>query len=371
MDSSHITLGIIKMTNMRTSHTTRSIEDYLNDFAGRLDMPGYDDTKPIHIAEENRDHVWTEEMGKEFIKSIFAGFTIPLMTICDNLVMDGGNRSTVLMKWRRNEFMVSFEGWEGTYDAMPPNLSARWNRCVIPMTIITNATPRERSQIYENLNKGIVLTTGQLLKNRKYLPLVNAALFIMGRRVDRDVSDRLRELRDILSKVWKKHFKQTKSLKELTVTYQVLVGSQFGPAHCHTSFIKHLPAMLTTTDADIDVSNLMFICSTLRSVDPEDRVPTKKKEDVFKRFYGAMIYDLHTMPLRSEFVDKWTRFVRDAYDILSREQLKTLVDTGTARASTQSRIQRLSENVNNYIHQPFGQVGDDIGSDTQSDSDSD
>lgn len=358
------------MTNMRTTHTTRSIEDYLNDFAGRDDMSGYDTAKPIKIAEENRDFVWTDEMCKEFIRSIFAGFTIPLMVICDNLVMDGGNRSTVLMKWRRNEFTVTFGEWEGNYGAMTPELSAKWNRCVIPMTVITCATPLERSQIYENLNKGIVLTPGQLLKNRKYLPLVRTAYILMGRRVEGNVSPRQREIRDLVSKVWKSSFKQTKSLKELTLAYMVVVGSQFGPAYCHTSFIKHLPAMLNTSEADIDLSNLEFICNTIRDVDPDDRVSLKKKEDVFKRFYGAMIYDLHTMTRRSDFVDKWSAFYREAYDILTSSQLKELVDIGTARASNQARIQRLSDNVRNFLARTGESPHADPERDTWDDSDS-
>lgn len=338
------------MTNMRSSHTTRSIEDYLNDFAGREGMPGYDATKPIKIAEENRDFVWTDEMCKEFIKSIFAGFTIPLMTICDNLVMDGGNRSTVLMKWRRNEFTVTFGGWEGNYEAMTPELSARWNRCVIPMTIITHANSLERSQIYENLNKGIVLTTGQLMKNRKYLPLVRTAMILMGHPVGGEISPRFVAIRELICKVWKTTFKHTKSMRELALMYMIIVGCQFGPAYCHTSFAKHLPTMLSTDAEDkIDLSNLEFLLETLRSIDPDNRVPPKKKEDIFKRFWGAMVYDLHTMSSRAQFVEKWVTFCREAYDVLTPSQLKTLVDIGTARASNEARIQRLSEKVATFL----------------------
>lgn len=361
-----------KMTNMRSSHTTRSIEDYLNDFAGREDMPGYDASRPIRIAEENRDFVWTDEMCKEFIVSIFSGFTIPLMTICDNLIMDGGNRSTVLMKWRQNEFTVTFGGWEGNYEAMTPDLSARWNRCVIPMTIITNATPLERSQIYENLNKGIVLTTGQLLKNRKYLPLVRTAMALMGRHVDGEVSARLRAIRELVCNVWKTTFKHTKSMRELALAYMIVVGSQFGPAYCHTSFVKHLPAMLNTREADIDLSNLEFLLETLRSIDPDNRVPPKKKEDIFKRFWGAMVYDLHTMSSRTQFVEKWTTFCREAYDVLTASQLKTLVDIGTARASNEARIQRLSEKVATFLQRGTTTVPSDSDADSDvEDSDED
>jgi hypothetical protein len=349
---------------MITSHTTRSIEDYLNDFAGRQDMEGYDETKTIRVAEENRDFVWTPDMCKELIVSIFAGYTIPLMVICDNQLMDGGNRSTALMLWRQNRFTVRFGEWEGNYDAMAvnPTLSGRWNRCMIPLTIITHATREERAQIYENYNKGIVLSTGQLLKNRRYRPLVQMALSMIGRG-----DNALFPFRDLIMDVWKRTWKRTKTLNELAFAYQVIVGSMFGPDFFHTKFHLHLDRLMTTEFNDIDLTNLQRICELIDSVDPENVINRKKKESFFKKFIGAMIYDLHTQPWEV-FVPKWSGFCRMAYATMTPEQLKRVIDVKSSRANNFSRLRQLSQNVSEFL---VGNIHGNDEPETDDDSDTD
>jgi hypothetical protein len=346
---------------MITTHTTRSIEDYLNDFAGRRDMAGYDDAKRIKIGEENRDFVWSQEMCESLVTSIFAGFTVPLMVICDDSVLDGGNRSTALMKWRMNEFKVKFGDWEGDYAAMSLSLplSARWNRCVIPMTIIANATREERSQIYENYNKGIVLTCGQQLWNRKYLPLVKLALSLI---VSGD--DFPADLRTLIHKVWRSKWKSTKTRSSLAFAYSVLAGSMFGPAHFHTKFHVHLDKMMDVTAAQIDLSNLRFICGVIEgTTDPNFFGVAKKKEFFFQKFIGAMIHDSFTTS-HAEFSDKWKNFA-EVYSQLTKEQLKGIIDVKTDRANNFSRVQRLSRNVSEFLE---GVEHDGDGSADSSDS---
>jgi hypothetical protein len=328
-------------TNMRFTHTTRPIEDYLDDFAGREETPGYDASKPIHIAEENRDFVWTPEMWIALIVSILTGFPIPMMVICDNFVMDGGNRSTALMKWRRGEFEVTVGDWTGKYETMSPALVAKWNRCVIPMTVITNATREERSQIYENYNKGIVLTTGHLLWNRKYLPLVQMATALIGWGGDFPFAD-------VIHRVWRSTWKKTKTLSDLAFAYSILAGSMFGKDFFHTKFSLHVNKMLSIRAGDIDLTNLQFICTTINTVDPDQRVNPKIKEQVFKKFIGAMIFDVHTLS-QADFQGKWVPFCTKAYTVMTSAEMKQVIDVGTARATNDSRIQRLSEKVTEYL----------------------
>lgn len=351
---------------MTILHTTQSVESYLNDFAGRPEMPGWDEAKPIKIAEENRDFVWPPEKWVKLIQSIFSGFPIPLITICNDLIMDGGNRSVVLMKFRLNEFTVKFEGWEGTYSTMPPELAARWNRGVLPMTIVRNATREERSQIYENLNSGVQLTTGQLLKNRKYRPLPRLADYLLGHRVTGAVPPRYFALRNRVNAKWKAKFKTTKTLGELTTMYQVVVASQFGPDYFHTDFPRHFEKLMSVEEDGIDVSNLEFILRIISAVDT-DGVTAKKKADIFKRFIGAMIYDVHKR--RAGFEEKWTSFLAEAYTSITPEQLKALVDVGTARGTNLTRIERLSDNVESFVAGEFYEVAtDDEGDETESDT---
>jgi hypothetical protein len=332
------------MTRMTTQHTTQSIEDFLDNFAGRVDMEGFNSERKIHIAEENRDFVWPQRMQEELIISIFQGFAIPLMVICDDQLMDGGNRATSLMLWKQNKFTLKFGDWQGNYDAMVqhPTLAARWNRCVIPMTLINNATKEERSQIYENYNKGIVLSFGQRLLNRKQCKLVETALKMIGR------GDSVFELKELLSNVWQSKWRKTKTLTELGFAYQILVSSMFGPAYCHNKFHSHLDKILKTDI--IDLANLKYICEVIQSADPENHIDKKKKAMIFKKFISAMIYDFHSGEIsRERFVEKWTTFYNKAYVNITKDQLKSIVDVKTDRGDNLSRVRRLSNNVSTYL----------------------
>jgi hypothetical protein len=332
------------MTRMITRHTTQSIEDFLDDFAGRVGMEGFNPEKKVHVAEENRDFVWPQKMQEELIISIFQGFAIPLMVICDDQLMDGGNRATSLMLWRQNKFTVKFGDWEGNYDAMVqhPTLAGRWNRCVIPMTLIHNATKEERSQIYENYNKGIVLSFGQRLLNRSRCKSVATALQMLGRGTSEF------ELKELLSNVWQSKWRKTKTLTELGFAYQVLISSMFGPEYFHTKFHLHLDKILKTEV--IDLANLKFICEVIQSADTENAIDKKKKASLFKKFIGAMIYDFHSGEIsRENFAEKWTLFYRKAYLNLTNDQLKTIIDVKTDRGDNLSRVRRLSINVSTYL----------------------
>ena len=351
---------------MNTSHTTRSIEDHLNAFAGRPDMEGYDETRQIKIAEENRDFVWPEAMWYSLIISILSGFPIPAMITCNNELMDGGNRSTVLMKWRQNKFTVKIGEWEGNYQAMcvNPLLSGRWNRCMIPLTTITNATKAEKSQIFENYNSGIRLTFGQLLKNRNYRPLVKCALSMIKANATQF------PLRELISRVWRQKWKKTKTLSELAFAYQIIVASIFGPDHFHTKFHLHTDKLMTVEQDQVDLTNLQFICEVIDRADPENNIGKKKKEAVFKKFIGAMIYDLRALD-RDEFTSKWTSFCIKAYTTMTDDETKAIVDVKTARATQSSRLRALSANVSAYMNDSKQNdlPNTDTDTDTQSDSD--
>jgi hypothetical protein len=210
------------------------------------------------------------------------------------------------------------------------------------MTLIHNATKEERSQIYENYNKGIVLSFGQRLLNRSRCRLVATALQILGR------GDSEFELKELLSNVWQSKWRKTKTLTELGFAYQVLVSSMFGPEYFHTKFHLHLEKILKTED--INLTTLKFMCEVIQLADPENAIDKKKKASLFKKFIGAMIYDFHSGEIsRENFAEKWTLFYRKAYVNLTSEQLKSIIDVKTDRGDNLSRVRRLSINVSTYL----------------------
>lgn len=328
---------------MNTRFQTTTISDFLDLFAGRKEMEGYDDSKPIKIAECNRDFVWPMEMQQTFISSILQGFPIPAMCITNEQIVDGGNRSTTLWRYKKGDFGIKgASGGMMTYKDMCENreLTRRWDSAVIPQQIITNATPDQFAQIYENLNKGISLTFGQLLKNRTHRPWVSLAQAMIGRGADAYPD------REILHRVWTSQFKKTKNLSELGFAFQVLVGAERGPEHYHLSFMDHLPLIMSDTEPTM--ANLNKIIHMFIAADSENAVSAKKKKDIFKKFIGPVIYDFHNMEIDG-WRTKWIPFLADAYNRLNKEEIKCILNVGNLRGLASSRIKGVSNNVRAWM----------------------
>jgi hypothetical protein len=334
---------------MRTEYSTTDPESFLAGFAGRAGEPGYDQTRDNDIAECNRDFVWSEEMQRGLIESILSGFPIPTFTLCNKKVIDAGQRSTTLWRFRNDALTIEFDGFSGKFSQMVaerPDLVRMWDRCKISLMTVSDATQDEMSKLYEILNKHVPLTHGQLLKNRSHFPLVAMALAMLGR------GSTVFPLLSILQNVWKSKVKSSKPLNEVTFTFQVLVASLFGTSYYHTNFFNHLLLITSKTTHDIanNMGNLRTILNTISNVDPQNLVARDKKADCFKRFIGAMIYDFHSKNFTSQqYEAKWSRFFRAAYDVLTKDELKGLVEVGTKRAHYSSRMQGISENVDNYL----------------------
>jgi hypothetical protein len=333
---------------MNTTFQTTTIGNFLDNFAGRIDMQYYDDNKPIKVAECNRDFVWHLTMQQDFISSILQGFPIPAMCITNGQIVDGGNRSTTLWLFKNGVFQVKLpsESEYISYEKMCENrsLTRLWDSAVIPQQIITNATPDQFAQIYENLNKGVQLSFGQLLENRKHRPWVELAEAIIGR------GNGVYEDRNLIQRVWSSRFQKTKRRDELGFAFQVLVGAELGPQHFHLSFAEHIKLIMN--DVQPTSGTLHKILELLDSCDPENIVSAKKKKAIFRKFIGAIIHDIYNMGI-DEWTTKWSEFVKQAYNTLCDDIIKTILNVGNLRAKSTTRIAGVSENVNRYLDGDF------------------
>jgi hypothetical protein len=332
---------------METIYITLPLLQFLTRFAGRKNTAGYDEGRMYHIAECNRDFVWSPEYQEGLIKSVLTNAPIPTIAICNNQIVDGGNRSTTLHQFVNNQFKVTLGGVEYDYDAVRANtqLNDKWHSCQVNLMVTTNANDDQFADLYENLNKGVKLTHGQMMMNRTHYPLVLMALAMIGR-----TNEVVFPLTALLSRVWKETFNTTKTRSEVTLAFQILAASLFGPDHYPAKFQNHIKLFRETTQAQIDekMGNLSRILTLIDNVDPGNTILRKTKAEVFKRFNGPIIYDFHNMGA-VDFQTKWNRFLRDAYTILSSKQMKKLVDVGTKRAVSSSKNEAVSANVRKYL----------------------
>ena len=323
----------------------KSLDSLVDGFTGRDDMEGYDNSKQYKLYELNRDFVWDDSMQTGFIQSILTGFPIPAITICNGAIIDGGNRITTLWLFKNNKFRVLLNGVEYDYDTVCKSREVvrAWDRCQIPLVEIYNATFDQISQIYENLNKGVRLTIGQLLENRKHKPIVDAALAIINKSKDNSQFP----YRDLVNRVWNSRIRNTKSRTEIAFAFQLLMGTMHGPNHFHNSFMRYVP-LITGEDQKPNFENLRFILKMIDEVDPENKISRKKKSECFRRFVGAIIYDLFTMS-RDDVRTKWQAMFIQAYNILPPDQFRAIFEVGTARAKSETKFQVISENVDRVL----------------------
>jgi len=376
-------------TNMRFAHSMSTIPDFIADFTGREGWPGYDPTKPISVDEINRAQVWTLEMMVAFIVNILQGFPSPLFVIVNNAIVDGGNRSTAMKHFTLNKFKVSLGAFVGFYsdlmsidthatpvgDAAPAAYSpaylrdrqrfrSNWDKHQFPMTTIRGATEDEKAEIYSRYNRGVIMKLGQHLDSWIHQPIVKLAMAMIFQ-----TNAVVFPLANLIRQVYQSSWKKTVNRNELGFAFQILVGSSFGRDHFHTKIEQFLPIIKNTTLAQVDLSKLKTICEIVASADPEKRVAAKKKAACFKKFIGAMIYDIWEQAHPVNMAAKWRPFFVDAYNVLGKEQLRALVDVGTARAHIVGRLGGVSQKVKEYLDTKVAPAPDadaDIGEDDES-----
>lgn len=348
---------------MRTRLTQISLDDLVDGFTGRDGMEGYDPDKQIKLYELNRDFVWDLTMQEGLLTSVLTGYPIPPITTCNGFIVDGGNRTTTLWRFKNGLFSIKLNGVEQTYETVSNNrdLSKLWDKCQVPVVEITEATSDNISDIYQNLNNGVKLTIGQLLENRKHIPIVDAALSI----INRSQNNAQYPHRELTNRVWNKVFKKSKTRTEVAFAFQLLVGTMYGPHYFHTSFSRHVEEILTRRATAVDFTRLGSLLAMLDEVDPDNAVSRAKKSICFRKFAGAMIHDMwDTSMSMDDMKKKWQAMFHQAYNALETRHLKAFYNVGNDRANNFSRIKTVSKNVEKFLEGKLeletadGSVGD-------------
>lgn len=310
------------------TYTTISVPDFLANFAGRRDI-GHDEfyrpERRYQIAECNRDYVWPQqpELAEGFIRCILAKDAVPSILICNGELIDAGNRATTL--WLYANDVLAVDGVK--FSELPRDLYGNWCGCTMPVTVIENATEDEKAGYYEKYNKGIVLTLGQKLENRKNRALIAMAMNMIGRGA---IPFTLKELQD---QVWTPRFTKTKGRGELAFAYRILVSSMLGNRRgFHTNFAEH--SRIFMSGERTDLTNLEAIYRMLAAVDPHGTVAQRIKRNTFKVFIGAILYDFHRLSY-GDLCSKWQEFFRRAYSTLAPDDIKSI-----CKASSRLRAMR-------------------------------
>ncbi len=144
---------------LRTENIQTTISQLNADFAGRTDMPGYDESRLIHIHRRNRAYVWNKDMQERCLDSILKGYYIPPIICCSVIrdgrerreIMEGGNRVTTFRRILNEDIRDLSAEERRTVEAHP-----------ITLVVMRNLTPLQQRQMFRRLNKNIRVSDGQL-----------------------------------------------------------------------------------------------------------------------------------------------------------------------------------------------------------------
>lgn len=346
--------------NLSIRYEDITVRDFLNNFAGRRGIVGtaefYDENKRFKIAECNRDYVWNRSLKEGFIQDVLANRPLPSIIVCNNELIDGGNRATTLWLFQNNRLIVDGKKFvDLTYEEE----HGQWNVCRLPITIIENATDEDRCELYEKYNQGIILTFGQKLDNRRNTPLVRAVLSILMQPGYPESP-----VRQLIQRVWSPRFSLSPTRAEMTKVYKLLVTSMLGMAHCHAKWglaIRDLERV-----SEVDFTNLHDILSILQEADPHGAIDPKRKKECFEMFMVGFLHDWWVLRNVEAFRAKWVRFLQMAYDQPTMRVLRKIRKHRPIGLNQNNAGESISINISDYIEGRFqGGNEEDDGNDSE------
>jgi hypothetical protein len=341
------------------------------DFAGRRDMPSYDETKLFHIHRRNRAYVWNIDMQNKFLDSVLKGYYIQPIISCSHInngnekreVMDGGNRLTTI---RRILNRAVRELTEDEYHRI----------CSHPITLVVmrNLTTTQQREMFSRLNKNVKVSDGQLYAmSEDDSPLVQEAMYLLN--------DPNYPLRDRITQVFFDTVNQdNQNKRNLENAVALISGALNGISYITKRFSLQEEKVECQDKIDrskvVNIIGLILEIFELANLEVPLTNKTKKKSQwTIGTYLGAILYDIHTChTILHDVVKKWkdyivmvrkeVKYAKDAIDIkgaqninpdkLKRKSYKVAIFLQENRLATEHEMSKIKhiyapDEVNNAI----------------------
>ena len=140
-----------------TRFHTLSVRDLLSDAA-------------ILIPAHQRPEIWKEEKKAGLVHTVLAGLPLGMLIFHESMengqrtrwLEDGQQRYWSIFRYRQDAFKATLPtGEKKLYSELNPDEQARFNWYQIPVLTYENATQEERLYIFQYLQNGVPLTSGQ------------------------------------------------------------------------------------------------------------------------------------------------------------------------------------------------------------------
>jgi hypothetical protein len=214
-------------SNMRHRNFTTSVRDILSWEADGL----------LRIPAHQRPEIWSIRKKSEFISTLLNGLPIPSLILHEKVedgklvrsLEDGQQRFWSLKRFKDNLFKArTYSHEDKSYSDLSPEERASFNSYSIPVMAYENATEEERLRMFQYLQNGVPLTSGQRFNAmRSVSPLVRyATSTFMGE--NRRVSS--------IFGFGKKSLQDNKSKTQLSNAMALAGGIALGPSFMTTSY---------------------------------------------------------------------------------------------------------------------------------------
>lgn len=220
------------------------------------------DDSSIEIPLHQRPEIWNEKHKSELINSVLLNFPMPSFIFYDSFdegkriraLEDGQQRYWSLVRYKEDKFMaLTASGDKKLYSELDPDERAQFNRYCIDAIIYENATKEERLHMFQHLQNGIQLTSGQ--RFHAMLPISPIVAYAMNTFMGGN---------ERVAKVFgfgNKPIKDTPSKTQLQNAMAIAGGLALGPSFITTSYDILGPELVHDMSDQSD-----YICDTLFTI---------------------------------------------------------------------------------------------------------
>jgi hypothetical protein len=331
---------------LRTENIQTTISQLNADFAGRTDMPAYDESRLIHIHRRNRAYVWNKDMQEGCLDSILKGYYIPPIICCSVIrdgrerreIMEGGNRVTTFRRILNEDIRDLSAEERRTVEAHP-----------ITLVVMRNLTPLQQRQMFRRLNKNIRVSDGQLFA----MSIDDSPLVAEAHALLNDNDHPLRESMTTL--FFDSRLGDTAAQNNLSNAVALVSGAAHGVHYITRSFNMQEQKVEDQTPISravvVDRLGKVFEIFRManRSTPLTDKRRMKGQFNVGK-WLGAILYDLLMNPDDTRQIqDKWTTYILRARQAgyADAEAASTIAG---AQNLTPNLLKKISTKVEIYIN---------------------
>jgi hypothetical protein len=267
----------------------------------------------IYIPPHQRPEIWDKERKALLIRTIRAGLPLGMMILHETMesgkrmrwLEDGQQRYWSIIRYTQDTFPAGPEGNEKLYSELTPEERAQFNWYQIPVLTYENATLEERLYIFQYLQNGVPLTSGQRFHAMADMsPIVRYAHQLMP-------NERLMKIFGFGAKPRKDNNSKT----QLQNVMAIAGGLCLGPDFITTSYdilgpelLKEVPAAAT----DI-LERLLTIYESAQETSAWSNAELKKYQWPVGKMTGYILWSLAECEGKKgdhdRLIEGWTKFL--------------------------------------------------------------